>query len=225
MSVVSQILWILRKDLLIEWRGRTRSIALGTYAATLLLLFSFAVGPNTPLLQKLAGAYLWLAILSASTLLLAQSFQTETESGALEGLLLTPTSPAAIFYGKAVANLIVLSTLGAGCLLFSAGLFSLQIKGSIGVVLGTIVLGSAGICAPGTLYAALTARLASQQLMLPVLLFPLVVPTLLAAVKVTALQIQGDPMAQTGGWLTLLLCLNLVYWSLGGVLFEKVVSA
>ncbi len=223
-GALAQITWILRKDLLVEWRGRTRTMALSTYALTLLLLFSFAVGPNTPLLQQLAAAYLWLAILSASTLLLAQSFQLETESGALEGLLLAPTRPAAIFYGKALANLVLLTALGAGCLLISVGLFSLEPEGSIWVVLGTIALGGAGICAPGTLYAALTARVAAQQLMLPVLLFPLVVPTLLAAVKVTSLQLQGDPMGQTGGWLALLVCFNLVYWSLGGVLFEKVVQ-
>ncbi len=223
-GALTQIGWILWKDLLVEWRGRARTTALATYAVTLLLLFSFSIGPNTQLLRELAPAYLWLAILSASTLLLAQSFQLEVESGAIDGLLLAPTRPGSIFFGKAIANTALLTLLGLICLLIGLGLFDLQPRGSFAVIIGGIALGCAGLSAPGTLYAALTARLPSQQLMLPVLLFPLVVPTLLASVKVTGLQLQGDPMGQTGSWTMLLVCFNLVYWSLGGVLFGRVVQ-
>ena len=79
-----QVLAVLRKDLLIEWRGRARSIAMGAYAFMLVLLFSFAVGPDTATLQQHAAGYVVLALLTASTLTLGQSFQVETESGALE---------------------------------------------------------------------------------------------------------------------------------------------
>jgi heme exporter protein B len=89
---------------------------------------------------------------------------------------------------------------------------------------GVILLGCAGMAAPGTLYSGLTARLASQQLMLPVLLFPLVVPTVLSAVKATNLFCFGDPMDQANSWMAVLVALNFLYWSLCGFLFSKVVD-
>ena len=89
----------------------------------------------------------------------------------------------------------------------------------------TIALGSAGLAAPGTLYSAMIAQLSGRQLLLPLMLFPLVVPVIVAAVKTTSLVMLGDPMDQSGSWLALLACFNLVYWSLCGVLFGRVVEA
>lgn len=219
-----QLLWILHKDLLVAWRGRARLVGLAAYGVALLLLFSFALGPDSLALRQHAPAYIWMAALSASTLLLAHSFQSETETGALEALLLIPTSPVALFYGKALANLIALVALVGSTLPLSLVLFELPIPDAPGVLLAALVLGSAGIVAPGTLYAAMTARLQSQQIILPVLLFPLVMPPMLAAVKLTALSLDGDPMHQSGSWLALLLCFNLIYWSLCGLLFGKLVE-
>ena len=88
-----------------------------------------------------------------------------------------------------------------------------------------MILGAAGLSAPGTLYAAMTARMSGKQLLLPLMLFPLVVPVVVSAVKATSLAMLGDPMEQMGSWLTLLACFNLVYWSLCGLLFGKVVEA
>lgn len=221
---LAQTVAVLRKDLLIEWRGRARSLALGTYAFTLILLFAFAVGPDTKVLQAHAGGYLWLAVLSASSMILAQSFRTETEAGALEGLLLLPVDHRALFYGKALANTLVLIGLGLVATPLAMVLFDLGIAMNPAWLLLVLALGSAGLAAPGTLYAAMTARLAAQQLMLPLLLFPLVVPALLASVKATGLVLQGDPMGQLSSWLAVLLAFNVIYWSMSGVLFGKVVE-
>ena len=216
---------ILRKDALIEWRARSQAFALACFAITILLLFSFAVGPDTAALRQHAGAYLWLCLLLSSTLLLSRSFQTEVESGALETLILAPVSPPAIFYGKAIANAAQLVLLSLVSLPFVVALFDGHFAMPIWKLLPVIVLGSAGLAAPGTLYAALTARLHSRQLLLPLLLFPLIVPCLLASVKATSLVMAGDPMEQMSSWLTLLLCFDLVYWSLCGVLFPRVIDA
>jgi heme exporter protein B len=215
---------LLHKDLLVGWRGRVRMVGLATYALTLLLLFSFAVGPDTMALRDHASAYLWLAIMSSSTLLLAQSFQQEVEAGAIEGLILLPVPPAALYYAKALANLLLLLFLGLVMLPVSAVLFDLSWSGSLLQLLLVIALGSAGIVAPGTLYAAMTARLSSQQVVLPLLLFPLVVPPILAAVKATDLILEGDAMNQLPAWLGLLVAFDAIYWSLSGVLFGKVLD-
>jgi len=91
-------------------------------------------------------------------------------------------------------------------------------------LLGVIVLGSAGLSAPGTLYSAMTSQARARQTLLPLLLFPLVVPVLLAAVKATSLLILGDPMGQIRSWTVLLMAFNLIYWSLCGLLFGRVVE-
>jgi heme exporter protein B len=221
---VRTFLALLHKDLLVGWRGRVRLVGLGTYALTLLLLFSFAVGPDTMALRDHASAYLWLAIMSSSTLLLAQSFQQEVEAGAIEGLILLPVPPPALYYAKALANLLLLLFLAMVMLPVSVVLFDLHAVESLLLLLLVICLGSAGIVAPGTLYAAMTARLSSQQVVLPLLLFPLVVPPILAAVKATDLVLEGDPMNQLGAWIGLLVAFDAIYWSLSGLLFGKVLD-
>ncbi len=223
--IFRQAIEIFRKDLLIEWRGKARFVALAVFAATILLMMSFAIGPNNKELQAHASGYIWIAVLLTSTQLLAGSFQSETEGGALEGLRLLPVFPPSLFYGKAIANWLFLVLLVVLVLPLSFALFDLSIQGSYGLLALVILLGTAGVAAPGTLYAALTARAPAQQLMLPLLLFPLLVPTLLAAVKVTALVFVGDPMGQAGGWLGLLACFDVVFWMFGGVLFWKLVES
>jgi heme exporter protein B len=86
------------------------------------------------------------------------------------------------------------------------------------------MLGAAGLSAPGTLYAAMTAQVRAKQTLLPLLLFPLIVPVLLASVKATSLVILGDPMEQGKPWIVLLLAFDLIYWSLCGLLYGRVVE-
>jgi heme exporter protein B len=87
-----------------------------------------------------------------------------------------------------------------------------------------ILLGTAGLSAPGTLYAAMIARLEAKQTLLPLLLFPLIVPALLASVKATSLIILGDAMGEARSWIILLLAFDLIYWSLCGLFYGRVVE-
>jgi heme exporter protein B len=87
-----------------------------------------------------------------------------------------------------------------------------------------VVLGAGAISAPGTLFAALTAQARNKDMLLPLLLFPILVPGLLASVRLTTLLMQGDPMQEASGWLGLLLIFNALYWLLGVFLFERVVE-
>ena len=225
MNAVGQIAQVLRKDLLIEWRARSRAFALACFMLTILLLFSFAVGADTATLRAHAGAYLWLSLLLSSTLLLAQGFHVEVESGAIETVMLAPTHAPALYYGKALANAAQLVLLALIAVPFVLGLFDASVRES-GLLLGaTVVLGCAGLAAPGTLYAALTARLGARQLLLPLLLFPLIVPCLLASVKATSLVMTGDPMQQVPSWLQLLAAFDVLYWAVCGVLFGRVIDA
>ena len=136
-----QVVLVIEKDLLIEWRARARAFALASFAVTVLLLFSFAVGPNTEVLRAHAGAYLWLAVLLSSTLLLGQSFQFEVEAGALEGLILAPVEPSALFFGKALSNTLQLVALAAVITIPMLALFDAAFAESWAWYLVVVVLG------------------------------------------------------------------------------------
>jgi heme exporter protein B len=222
MKTTLNILW---KDILIEWRTRSRMMALLSFAYTILLLFAFAIGPDSAALRQHAGAYLWLGLLLSSTLLLDRSMRTEFEAGAISKLLLAPVSAPGLFYGKAIANTIQLWIIGAVSVPMVFVVCDATLVESSGWLALTLILGSAGLAAPGTLYSAMVARLSGKQLLLPLMLFPLVVPVIVSAVKATSLVMLGDPMNQIGSWLALLACFNLVYWGLCGVLFGRVVEA
>ncbi len=213
----------LRKDLLLQWRTRAHVVAILLFGATALLLFSFAVGPNSEALLQFAAGFLWLGLMLSSTLALSESFQSEMEHRALEGLLLLPASARALYYGKAIANWLQLTLLGVGLVPVMVVLYDATTSRLLELV-GVVALGAAGLSAPGTLYAAMTAQTRARQTLLPLLLFPLVVPVLLSAVKATSLLILGDPMLQLRSWVGLLVSFDVIHWSLCGLLFERVVE-
>ncbi len=224
-GLTSQALLILGKDLRLEWRGRARLVAVVAFGVMTLVLFSFAAGPDSTLLAAGAPGFLVLALLLSSTLGLSESFRVEHEEAALEGLLLLPVEPTAVFYGKAVANALFLLFLGP--FLVPVALVLYIVDPSWAQLVGLIAvwgLAAAGLSAPGTLYAAITSRVESRDVLLPFLLFPLVVPVLLGSVKAMELVLHGDPMGQLRSWTLLLLCFDVIYWSLGGILFPHVIE-
>jgi heme exporter protein B len=213
----------LRKDALLQWRTRARFLAVLAFGAVTLLLLSFAAGPDAGNLRRHAPGFLWLALMLSSTLSLAESFQAEMEQRAMEGLLLLPASPRALFYGKAIANAAQLALLGLALVPLAVVLYDVPVPRPA-ALFGVIVLGAAGLSAPGTLYAAMSSQARARQALLPLLLFPLVVPVLLSAVKATALLVTGDPMGQLRSWLTLLGAFDAIFWSLCGLFFGRVVE-
>ena len=213
----------IRKELLLQWRSRAQFLAVFVFGAASLLLFSFAVGPNAQSLRLYSAGFLWLGLLLSSTLTLAESFHAEMENRAFEGLLLVPVDARVLYYGKAIANWLQLALLGVALVpvmvvLYDAGTLRL------GLLLVIILLGTAGLSAPGTLYSAMTSQARARGTLLPLLLFPLIVPALLASVKATSLVILGDPMGQAWPWIRLLAAFDAIYWSLCGILFGRVVE-
>ena len=224
LGLLKTTLVLIRKDLLIEWRTRARLNALVFFAMATLLLFSFALGPDTKLLERNAGGYLWLAILFASVLSLGESFRVETENACLDGVRLAPADARAIFLSKALGNALLLLALGVVLVPVMVALYGVRIVTGVGDLASILVLGSLALSAPGTVYAAISSHARARDVLLPLLLFPLVIPALLSAAKGTTLVLQGDPMQQLGSWQGLLLGFNLIYWGVGFVLFPRVIE-
>jgi heme exporter protein B len=217
-------LGVIGKDLLLEWRGRARVNATLFFAMMTLLLFSFAVGPEGNALARNAGGYLWLAILLASVMALGESFRIETENLSLEGLRLLPVSPRAIFLGKALSNTLFLFALAVLLFPLAVAIYGAHVAGNLGQAALVLLLGCAAISAPGTVYAAIAAQARARDVLLPLLLFPVLVPALVGAVKAMVLVLRGDPMGQLSSWLVLLAVFNVIYWAIGFVLFGRVIE-
>ena len=224
MTLWQQTVGIIHKDLLLEWRGRARLNAVLIFAMLTLLLFSFAVGPQPKLLAALAPGFFWLAVLLASVLSLGESLRVEQENAALEGLRLLPVAPLAIFLGKALANMLFLFALAVVLTPITLALYDAPLQMGLVTFAQVIALGVGAISAPGTLYAAMAVQARSRDILLPLLLFPILVPGLLAAVKATALVMHGDAMGELTSWQSLLIAFNTIYWLLCMLLFGRVIE-
>lgn len=223
-SLFKAIAGVIAKDLLLEWRGRARMNATLFFAILILLLFSFAMGPDFQVLDKTAPGFLWLAIFLSSVMSLSESMRLESENDALEGLRLLPLSPLALFLGKALVNGLFL--LGLTCILVpvAVALYGMPIKSGLWLLFQVLFLGCMGISAPGTFYAAIAIQARAKDVLLPLLLFPVLVPVLLGAVKATSLVLHGDPMGQLFGWRVFMAGFTAVYFIICGLLFGRVVE-
>lgn len=201
---------IARKDALSELRGRQASGSTLFFAALVLLLFGFALGPDARRLTDAAPGLLWLAIVFGGLLTVARLHQLEVEDGAMEQLALYPVDRRAIYAGKALAGAVAMLALGAVLLPVVAILYSIPVGAAWLPLVTTVVLGAIGFAAVGTAYAGLTVRMRAREVMLPLLMLPIVAPLLLAAVKATTAALTGDPFGELGAWLQLLAAFDIV---------------
>lgn len=201
---------IARKDALAELRGRHATVSTLFFAAVVLLLFGFALGPDSARLAAAAPGLLWLAVVFAGILAVNRLHLLETDDGALEHLALYPVSRRAIYAGKALGGFAVMLVLGMLVLGAVGVLFAVDIAAAWPPLLATVILGAAGIAAVGTFYAAVTVRLRAREVMLPLLMLPVLAPLLLASVKATAAALAGDPFGELAAWLQLLVAFDVI---------------
>ncbi len=206
-SRAAAILW---KDLLIEIRTRQGFSAMVSFAALVLFLFSFAIGPDAELLGRLAGGLLWVAIIFTGTLSLGRAFQSEELAGGVRLLRLYPGDVRAIYLGKLAANLALLAALEIVLFPAASILFQVDFLAHGVRVAAIAALGTFGFSAIGTFFSALTVHLRARELLLPLLLFPALVPVVLGAVNATGAALAGDPLGRFGGWLRLLVAYDVI---------------
>jgi heme exporter protein B len=203
-----QVFLIFKKDVMAELRRVHHLLSVLLFAVLLLLLFSFALSVDPELMRKMSPGLFWLAIFFSSILTLGQSFQEETSEGQWEGLLLLGADPKALFLGKLLGNLFFVTLLQIFILPLLAILFDQPLNPQLGLVL---LLGSLGIATLGTFYAGLTATFREGQVLLPLLLFPMLVPVLLCAVSATTLVLARDLFGQQVAWLKLLIVFDTIF--------------
>jgi len=205
------IAWsIALKDARAELRGRQATVSTLFFAALVLLLFGFALGPDARRLTDAAPGLLWLAIVFGSLLSVTRLHQLEVEDGALDELARYPVERYAIYLGKVLAGFGAVLVLGGVLLPVVTILYGISLGDAWPALVATVLLGAVGLAAVGTFYAGVTVRLAAREVMLPLLMLPIVAPLLLAAVKATTAALAGNPLGDLGAWLQLLAAFDLV---------------
>lgn len=220
--MLSDALLVAGKDLRVELRSKVGLNQVAPFAAAVLLLFGFALGPDRSALQPAAPGLYWVAVLLSALLAVQRSFAIESADGARDGLRLSGLDPAGIFLGKAsavAAQLLVLELLLAlGVAIF----YGARLSG-LAVLAGACVLGSAGLAAVGTLYGMASSGLRVRETLLPLLFLPVVAPVLLAATRAWQGALAGPPGAGAG-WLLVLAVFAVVYVTAGIVAFESLLE-
>jgi heme exporter protein B len=219
LRAVSAIVW---KDLAAEWRSRELVSAMLVFALLVILIFNFALELEAGVRAGLSSGILWVTLIFAGTLGLNRSMAVEKDRGCLDGLLLAPVDRTAIYFGKSIANLCFMLAaaviiLPVFSILYSVNLFH---PGLIGVIL----LGCIGYSAIGTLLAAMAVQTRTRDILLPILLFPVIFPLLLSAVKASGAILQGLPWADYSAWVNLLIVFDVVFCSAAFMVFDFVVE-
>ncbi len=219
LRAVNAIAW---KDLAAELRSRELLSAMLVFSLLVILIFYFALELDVKARNGITAGALWVTFAFAGTLGLNRSMAVEKDRGCLDGLLLAPVDRSAIYFGKAISNLVFMFIIEAIILpvysvMYNVNLFNLGL-------IGTTVLGSIGYIAVGTLLAAMSVQTRTRDVLLPILLFPLVIPVLVAAVKASSAFLLGLEMSEIMPWLNILIVYDLVFVAVAFMVFDYVVE-
>ncbi len=213
---------IVVKDVVAEFHTREMVSAMLIFSVLAMLIFSFALDLRGSMAQVAAPGVLWATVAFAGTLGLSRSLAREQQAGCIDGLLLAPVDRSAIFFGKALGNLAFIAVVEIVLLPLFSVLFDVSLLRAD--VFMVTVLGTIGYVAVGTLLAAMAVNTRAREVMLPILLLPLVIPVLIAAVRAIGGLIDGGTLAEMGGWIRLLVTYDLVIVAVAMLTFGYIVE-
>lgn len=224
MQTLSDILTIIRKDLLQEFRSREVVTSMLFFAILVVVIFNFVFDPGTEVIRASAAGILWVAFLFAGTLGLTRSITRELDRGTLQGIMLCPVDRSAIFVAKALGNAIFIFLVELITLPIFIILFNYAISASLIKVITIFFWGTLGFAAVGTLFATISAQTKAREIMLPVLLFPVIIPIVIAAVKSTDAALVNASWANLWPWLRLLIGFDVVFGIICYLMYEFVLE-
>lgn len=208
LNQVSAIVW---KDFVTELKTRELFSAMFVFALLVILIFIFSVNLSIVDASEVGPGILWVAFLFSGTLGLNRSFVLEKENGCLMGLMLAPADRTAIYFGKLISNLVFLSIMELFILPLFMIFFNIDILEHLLPLLLVIFLGTLGFCSLGTLLSSLASNLKTREIMLPILLYPLLIPIVIGVVRMTGQVLAGEPLSGMMNWIGLTASFDIIY--------------
>ncbi len=225
MRTYLRLVWaVARKDLLVELRTHERLTAMGAFVVLIGVLFNFSIDTALVRPQDIAAALIWMTIIFGGMLGLGNTFRLEQEDGALSGILQSPIPLDALYLGKVLGNFILLSVMVALVFAVFGLFFSLQFSGNPIALLGVVVFGVVGFVSLTTLFSAMATRSSMGENLLPVLVFPLLIPVVVYGTTATDRLFAGRPVAEVSGNLRMLLAFAIIFTVAGAGLFRFVIE-
>jgi len=223
-SFFAQVLLVLKKDLAIEARTGEVVVTSGFFAVLSVVLVSLTLFSGPASGRLVAAGAIWLSIAFAAILALGRAWQREREESALDGLLVAPIDKSAVFLGKAIGILGFLFAIELVVIPLSALFFAIDLTTLGPGIVAIALVATPGVAATGTLFGAMTVRTQARDLLLAVVLFPLLAPTLLTAVVATRDLFGGVPFAELGDYFMLMGVFDLVFVVGGIALFGTLIE-
>lgn len=221
-NLVKATIAIVWKDLAAELRSRELLSAMLVFALLVILIFNFALDLQPSLRSTVTPGVLWVTFVFAGTLGLNRSMAIEKDRGCLDGLLLAPVDRSAIYFGKAIGNLIFMLIIEIIVLPVYSVLYNINLLNP-GLIL-VILMGSIGYVAVGTLLSAMAVQTRTRDILLPILLFPLSIPVIISAVKASTGFLEGWTMPEIQPWLSLLIVYDVIFIAIAFMFFDYVVE-
>lgn len=218
-----KVLAIVGKDIAAEIRTKEMMSSMFVFSVLIMFIFNFAFDLRAENVQALAPGVLWVAIAFAGMLGLSRSFILERDRGVLDGLLLAPVDRSAIYFGKMIGNVLFISLVEIVILPIFMILFN-QPAATLLPLAGVVILGTIGFASVGTLFSAMAVHTRAREILLPIMLFPVVVPVMLSAVRLTSGILDNTPFADVSHWLALLVAFDVIFIAASFILFEFVVE-
>ena len=223
MPYLRKIVAIVAKDIAAELRTREMISSMAVFSLLVILIFNFAFDLRADNQRTLAPGVLWVAIAFAGMLGLSRSFIMEKDRGSMEGLLLAPVDRSAIYLGKMLGNVLFITVVEVVILPIFIVLFNLSAE-DLPLLAGVMLLGTVGFAGVGTLFSAMAIHTRAREVLLPILLFPVVIPVMLASVKLTAAILDRVAFDEVQNWFSLLVAFDVIFMALSVILFDFVVE-
>ena len=220
MNYFNQIGTLVRKDLTSELRTKEMLSSMLIFALLTTVVFSFAFDPDSDTVKKVFPGIVWVAFVFAGILGLNRSFLSEKNNDCILGLMLCTSDRGVIYLGKMICNLIFMLIMEAITLPILFVLFDFRLKGSALLLAVIVLLGTWGFIAIGTFTSAMAVNTRNSEILLPIILFPLIVPILIAAVQATGAILSGGGLAECSNWLTILVAFDLIFTVASWLLFD-----
>jgi heme exporter protein B len=214
---------IVKKDVISEFRTKEILATMLIFVLLALVIFNFAFDLRLENARQVAPGVLWVAFVFAGILGLNRSFVLETDKGCLEGLMMTPADYSTIYFGKVIGNILFMFVVEAIGLPVFTVLFNVMLLRADVILI--VLLGTVGFAGVGTLFSAMSANTRARAVLLPILVFPGVLPAIVAAVKATAGVLDGGTLGSVGNWVALLAGFDIIFLAIAFMTFDFVVES